>query len=282
MKHHEQIDRYEEWFVTGLAQDDEGNCIGAVARNIRDGSMELFAAKAHDPRLRRRGPVLQAHHQRADLHGRRHRPGVPPRRAADGHGDDPVPPDHAGGQRDPDHRGRARRGRAPLQRRGRALHGEVRAQQARAGLARRRLARRADRDQRGPRLPGRHGGAGHHQGAAQAHAGGAAGDRQHRPRLRRRGHHARADPHPARLPLHHGRRQDRRPRRDVDPRPLRGRRGGLRLGPRRQPPGRELAAGHADLRPPLGRARRPARRAHEDAGGPRAPPCRTRRARSPR
>src|ERR1700755_1577693 len=49
MKHHEQIDRYEEWFVTGLAQDDEGNCIGAVARNIRDGSMELFAATATTP-----------------------------------------------------------------------------------------------------------------------------------------------------------------------------------------------------------------------------------------
>src|SRR3982750_1185931 len=45
LKHHEQIDRYEEWFVTGLAQDDEGNCIGAVARNIRDGSMELFTSK---------------------------------------------------------------------------------------------------------------------------------------------------------------------------------------------------------------------------------------------
>jgi succinate dehydrogenase / fumarate reductase, flavoprotein subunit len=45
MKHHEQIDRYEEWFVTGLAQDDEGNCVGAVARNIRDGAMELFSAK---------------------------------------------------------------------------------------------------------------------------------------------------------------------------------------------------------------------------------------------
>ena len=27
-------------------QDDEGNCCGAIARNIRDGSMELFAAKS--------------------------------------------------------------------------------------------------------------------------------------------------------------------------------------------------------------------------------------------
>ena len=34
----------------------------------------------------------------------------------------------------------------------------------------------------------------HHEGAAQAHARGAARDRQHRPRLRRRRHHARADP----------------------------------------------------------------------------------------
>src|SRR5918996_516273 len=46
LKHHEQIDRYEEWFVTGLAQDDDGTCIGAVARNIKDGAMELFSSKA--------------------------------------------------------------------------------------------------------------------------------------------------------------------------------------------------------------------------------------------
>ena len=41
-----------------------------------------------------------------------------------------------------------------------------------------------------------------------------------------------------------------------DPRPLRRRRGRLRLGPRRQPARRQLAARHADLRPPLRRARR--------------------------
>src|SRR5688500_5529826 len=46
MKHHERIDRYEEWFVTSLVQDDDGECCGAIARNIRDGAMELFAAKA--------------------------------------------------------------------------------------------------------------------------------------------------------------------------------------------------------------------------------------------
>src|SRR6195952_2163763 len=46
MKAHGAVDRYEEWFVTALLQDDEGNCCGAIARNIRDGRMELFAAKS--------------------------------------------------------------------------------------------------------------------------------------------------------------------------------------------------------------------------------------------
>jgi succinate dehydrogenase / fumarate reductase, flavoprotein subunit len=46
MKYHEQIDRYEEWFVTALVQDGDGECTGAVARNIRDGALELFSAKA--------------------------------------------------------------------------------------------------------------------------------------------------------------------------------------------------------------------------------------------
>jgi succinate dehydrogenase / fumarate reductase flavoprotein subunit len=45
MKHSEQVDRYEEFFSTALALDDDGNCVGAVMRNIRDGSMELFEAK---------------------------------------------------------------------------------------------------------------------------------------------------------------------------------------------------------------------------------------------
>ena len=72
---------------------------------------------------------------------------------------------------------------------------------------------------------------------------------------------ARADHDPPGPALHHGRRQDRHQRRDPDPGPLRRRRGRLRLGPRRQPPRRQLAARHADLRPPLRRARRRARRA---------------------
>src|SRR5918998_680892 len=45
MKHEGRVDSYEEWFVTALIQDDAGACCGAVARNIRDGSLQLFAAK---------------------------------------------------------------------------------------------------------------------------------------------------------------------------------------------------------------------------------------------
>jgi succinate dehydrogenase / fumarate reductase flavoprotein subunit len=45
MKHDEVI-RYEEWFNTALATDEEGQIAGVVARNMRDGSLELFEAKA--------------------------------------------------------------------------------------------------------------------------------------------------------------------------------------------------------------------------------------------
>jgi succinate dehydrogenase / fumarate reductase flavoprotein subunit len=43
---HDEVYRYEEWFTTALVQDDHGRIAGAVTRNIRDGSMELFSAKA--------------------------------------------------------------------------------------------------------------------------------------------------------------------------------------------------------------------------------------------
>jgi succinate dehydrogenase flavoprotein subunit len=46
MKHADQVARYEEWFCTALAIDEQGDCCGAVTRNVADGSMELFKAKA--------------------------------------------------------------------------------------------------------------------------------------------------------------------------------------------------------------------------------------------
>src|SRR5437588_418549 len=46
MKHGELVDRFEEWFTTDLLQDDEGYCVGAICRNLRDGHLEMFNAKA--------------------------------------------------------------------------------------------------------------------------------------------------------------------------------------------------------------------------------------------
>jgi succinate dehydrogenase / fumarate reductase flavoprotein subunit len=43
---HAEVHRYEEWFNTALVRDEEGQIAGVVARNMRDGAMELFAAKA--------------------------------------------------------------------------------------------------------------------------------------------------------------------------------------------------------------------------------------------
>src|SRR5919112_841670 len=46
MKYSEQIARYEEWFSSSLALDENGECCGVVTRNVADGSMELFGAKS--------------------------------------------------------------------------------------------------------------------------------------------------------------------------------------------------------------------------------------------
>ena len=46
LKHGEQVDRYEEWFTTDLLQDEDGRCVGAICRNLRDGQLEVFNAKS--------------------------------------------------------------------------------------------------------------------------------------------------------------------------------------------------------------------------------------------
>src|SRR3954465_12006142 len=43
---HDEVERYEEWFVTGLVLDESGHCAGAITRDLRDGSMELFKARS--------------------------------------------------------------------------------------------------------------------------------------------------------------------------------------------------------------------------------------------
>jgi succinate dehydrogenase flavoprotein subunit len=46
MKYSEQIARYEEWFCSSLAIDEDGECCGIVTRNLADGQVELFQAKS--------------------------------------------------------------------------------------------------------------------------------------------------------------------------------------------------------------------------------------------
>jgi len=45
MKHHDTVERYEEWFTTSLLQDEQGRCCGVIARDVRSGRMEAFTAK---------------------------------------------------------------------------------------------------------------------------------------------------------------------------------------------------------------------------------------------
>jgi succinate dehydrogenase / fumarate reductase flavoprotein subunit len=45
LKYSERIERYEEWFVTSLILNGDDACVGVVARDIRSGRMETFAAK---------------------------------------------------------------------------------------------------------------------------------------------------------------------------------------------------------------------------------------------
>ncbi|MGD0197050.1 MAG: FAD-binding protein [Solirubrobacteraceae bacterium] len=45
LKHSDTVSRYEEWFTSSLIVED-GSCVGVVARNIRTGQMETFAAKS--------------------------------------------------------------------------------------------------------------------------------------------------------------------------------------------------------------------------------------------
>jgi len=45
-KYRDRVDSFEEWFVTSLLTDEDGQCTGAIARCIRDGRLERFDAKA--------------------------------------------------------------------------------------------------------------------------------------------------------------------------------------------------------------------------------------------
>ena len=171
-------------------------------------------------RVGRRRHALRLHHLLPDRHRRRHGDGLPGRPSAGGHGVPPVPSDGPGALRDPDDRGLPGRGRLPPQQQGRALHGEVRAQEDGAGAPRHGLAFHDHRDPRRTRLQGRR-------------RPGLPPSRPHPPRRRPDqqapaahprsvhevpGHRPdqRADTDPARGPLLDGRHRDRHQRPDAE------------------------------------------------------------------
>ena len=83
MKHHETVERYEEWFTTSLMHRRVRRAAaGVIARDVRSGADGGVHGQERDPRLRRRRPGLQADDQRADRHRRRDRawPTAPARR----------------------------------------------------------------------------------------------------------------------------------------------------------------------------------------------------------
>jgi succinate dehydrogenase / fumarate reductase flavoprotein subunit len=45
LKHHDTVDRYEEWFTTSLLTDEDSSCCGVIARDVRTGRMEAFTSK---------------------------------------------------------------------------------------------------------------------------------------------------------------------------------------------------------------------------------------------
>ncbi len=260
MKYADVIDRYEEWFTTELALDDDGNCVGAVTRNIKDGSMQLFRAKAVILASGGNGQIWQPTTNALICTG----DGIAMAYRAGAKLMDmemiQYHPTTLAGKGFLITEGARGEGAHLLNAKGERFMEKYAPNKME--LASRDVVSRAEQTEINE-------GRGFPDGTValditvvprKRHPRGAARDRPRRPRLRRRRHHPRADPHQAGQPLHDGRRQDRHlgPHRRQGP--LRRRRGRLRLGPRRQPPRRQLPARHADLRPPLRRGRRRARR----------------------
>jgi succinate dehydrogenase / fumarate reductase flavoprotein subunit len=142
-----------EWMALDLIRDpQDGAVVGITALEMESGEVSILQAKATLFRDRRLGPDVRGEHERVHQHRRRLGHGGARRDSAAGHGILPVPPDRHPGRGDPDHRGRARRGRIPAERERRAIHGALRAERQGPRKPRRGLARDDDRDQGRARL----------------------------------------------------------------------------------------------------------------------------------
>ena len=198
---------FEEYFAFRLVEDD-GRCTGVVCWDLLNGGVKAvlgastILATGGMGRLYR--ATTNAYACTGDGMAMALRAGL----TAEGHGVHAVPPDDDVPVRDPDHRGLPRRGWLPHQQGRRAVHEALRAERARARLARRRLALRDDGDRgraRRQRL-----------GDARPAPPRAGEDHEEAPRLPRPGDHLRgcrpdlrADPRAARRPLPHGWRRRR-------------------------------------------------------------------------
>ena len=240
----------------------------------RDGRAPRVPLQGRPVRHRRLRPDVQGLLQRAHADGRRPRGAVPSRAAARGHGVLPVPPDRRLQDGHPAFGGGPRRGRHPAEQRGRALHGALRADRQGPRPPRHGEPRDLPGDQGGSRRrpQARRGVARRPPPAARGDRGEAARRDRVRPRLPRRRADHRARPDPADRALRDGRHPDQRRRagrrrrgRDAGPGPVRGRRMRVRLGPRREPAGDELAARHRGVRTP--------RRRRTQPGSARRPTC---------
>ena len=114
------IPAYEEYFAWKLVVDDD-RCQGVIAWDLVNGGVKTHRRQDGDPLHGRRRPALRRHDERVLLHRRRDGAGAARGGAAEGHGDDAVPPDDALADGDPDHGGLPRRGGVPSELRGRSL-----------------------------------------------------------------------------------------------------------------------------------------------------------------
>ena len=257
-----------EYFALDLIMED-GECRGVIALDMSDGSLHRF--RAHQVIVATGGygrawfSCTSAHTCTGDGGGMALRAGLPLQdmEFVQFH------PTGIYGAGCPDHRGLMRGGgRIPHERRGRALHGTLRAECQGSGVPRCGQPRHDPRDPRRPRrrrpqgpyrpAPGAPGSRGH-QGAAPRH-------RRDRQNFCRSGRQQGSDPGAAHRPLQPGRDCLQCARRGHYPRQRRrgdgswahgGGRGGLRVRAWRQPPRVELVARSGGVRPGSGTALRP-------------------------
>ena len=258
---------FVEYFALDLIMDEDRACRGVMAWNLEDGThppLPRAHGGAGDGRL---WPRLFLLHLGAHLHRRRQRDGAARRacRSRTWNSSSSIrPASTAPAASSP--KARAARAAIVTNSEGERFMERYAPSRQGPGVARRGEPRHDHRDPRGPRLrPGQ----GPHPAPSRASrsedaARAAAGHLRDREDLRRRRRDARADPGAADRALQHGRhsdqlsrrgaRSDRRRSRAHLPRPDGDRRGGLRLGPWRQPPRLQLAARHRRVRPRRGAA----------------------------